>query len=605
MPQRKLFSPALLAFAALAAFSPEGAEPAPGERAAGAVPCPEWATATLALRNLGGSFERLSQYCDLAAANSGALVRLTATSWLFPIPLEGGLDPNGPALVFLLDPDAPGRAFDKALVLPVAEAAGVREALKNAFGVAEQDGLMKVLIPQGFNEPDKTMLIRVTERAVLAAPGEFLLKELAQFVDPKGVAAGLAPNGPDAIAVMNLRAWQRLRARRLETILGWAVGAASLAWPSAAEQFRAFSASALEKAGELDRLELRASLSGGNLKLDAFVHALPNTALAAGWQRPLPQPADTWLPWLTDQTALFVTGAVPSKSLPGDQQFRELLLRLVPPRQESETAAREKLSQAWGAVLAGLDGQAAYSMVSRPDGGFYPSLLLSSRDGASARDAFRELLKLAAEAWGERLAASGAALKSDADPRLAVKVVTSGPTKVGAESAEVLIRDGLLAEPVRQLVAICCGWPPKVYLRATSAGLWLGWGNEHPQLLTWSEPEAATRAAKAEAPRDLPPDAAGWALLRPATALRGWLPFMARLGPETVARLLDQLPDAPVRASWGGSEGRIYARLEVPAEALRTGLECYLRLLREGFDPLGNLGAKPGVRDVTVPPPAP
>jgi hypothetical protein len=83
----------------------------------------------------------------------------------------------------------------------------------------------------------------------------------------------------------------------------------------------------------------------------------------------------------------------------------------------------------------------------------------------------------------------------------------------------------------------------------------------------------------------LPENTAGCALLHPAAVMRVFLRQWCHLDDAATQRVLNGLGNTPLCAYWGQGDGAVQLELRAPVESLRTGMESYLRMLKEGFDP--------------------
>jgi hypothetical protein len=607
MRSGRLIGTWLLAVAAwsFAAGAAEGSAEAPalrgtaGQASSGTrLPQARWALGTLAIRNLGGAFDLLAASCDAVAANSGPLARLSLMSWLFPVPLDDGFDPDGAALVFFLDPGVAGASGEKAFLLPVADVAVVKAALEASFGVKERDGVFKATLPQGLNEPDKALLIRVAGKKLLAAPNAELLKELADLAGEHGAAAFVDPKGPDAVVDVDLAALRRQKQNELETALGWAVKLAGQAYPDTAPSLAQWQARLLERAKELGRLEVRVSLQDRSVAILARLETLPNTDLAQRWEKEPARPALAWLPWCTPETAAFVTGSLPpALAAVKEETLAALLQRFCPLDGDGTQAVQARGGKGLSEFLALLGGEAACSLVVQPDGSWHPCVMLGARDTASASKALDEVLAAGTEVLGHRLRAEFK-LPAHAPPPVSIR--KAAPAEDAPARHELGFNAPEVEQEAKDALARLCGWPLEFSSRAVAPGLIVGGGRGAEALLA-----ANPKPVAANPLGPLPPGTAGCALVRPATGLKVYLRSVRGLPEATVEELLKGLSDAPLQASWGLGGGGVHVRLVAPVEALRTGVECYLRLLRQGFDPLGGRGpAKPPApRNVPGPPP--
>jgi hypothetical protein len=223
--------------------------------------------------------------------------------------------------------------------------------------------------------------------------------------------------------------------------------------------------------------------------------------------------------------------------------------------------------------------------------------MLGAREGAAASTAFDEAVAAGAEVLAYRLRAEFK-LPANAPPPVSIK--KAAPAEGAPARHELEFNAPEVEKEAKDALAQLCGWPLELSSRATAPGLIVGGGRGAGALLA-----AGPKPAAANPWGPLPPGTAGCALVRPATGLRVYLRSVRGLPEPALEELLKGLSDAPLQASWGLGGGGVHVRLVAPVQALRTGVECYLRLLRQGFDPLGGRGPvkPPAVKNVPAPPP--
>ncbi len=556
-------------------------EPAP---AVPALPRPPWAWAVLGLKNIDGTLTQLAEYCDRAATNSGALARLSLTTLLFPVPMEDGLKKDGPAVIFFLDPgQAGGRRDEKALLLSVADQALLKESLEIVFGATMKDNYLQVSVPRGFTEPDATLLIRLVPGGLLVAPNDQILKELENLANGKDAASFLAADGPDAVAELNFEVLRRFEQKRLNDLMGQALKATTLAAPSAAGQVEDGQQRLQAFLRDLDRLELRAHIKAKEIRLATRLYALADTELAQRWDRAPEVPAGTWNLWCGAETALFVTGRFPACWAYPEKDTAAWLARYLPMDSAPGQAAQATVARALSAWLGQLGSDLAFAVQVNPEGAFFPLTLLGAKSDADAMAGFDGFLAPATTLLGERLRTD---FKVPAEQPIPAVLEKTSDGPAGVVRHTVRFQDAKVETWAKERFGPASGWPLEFSARRAAGGLVLGWGKGAEACIAV---EPAVRGDGAMPFGALPEGTAGCALVHPVAVMRIFLRQWCHLDEAATQRVLNGLANTPVLAFWGQGDGAVQLELRAPVESLRTGLEGYLRMLREGFDP----GAKP------------
>lgn len=553
------------------------AEPAAETRE---LPRPQWAWGTLGFRNIDDTLTQLAQYCDRVATNSGALARLSLTTVLFPVPMEDGLKKDGPAVIFFLDPaQAGGRRDEKALLLSVADPAVLRESLEAVFGANMKDGQLQVTVPRGFTEPDATLLIKLVPAGLLVAPNAQILKELEAVAGAKGAAQFVDASGPDVVAEVNFDVLRRIEQKRIEDLLSKALKATTVAAPAAAGQVEEGQQRLQNFLKELDRLELRASIKAREIRMDTRLRALANTELSQRWDRAPEAPAGTWNLWCSDETALFVTGRFPAVWACAEKDTTAWLAKYLPMESAPGRAAQEAVARELSAWLGQLGGDLAFAVRVNQEGAFFPLTMFGAKGEADNLAGFEKFLTPAATLLAERLRANFQ-LPADAPVPAVLEKTGDGQTDVTRHA--VKFQDAKAEAWARERFEKMSGWPLEFSMRRVVGGLVLGWGKGAEASLT----VGPTVRADALPPFGvLPEGTAGCALLHPTAVMRVFLRQWCRLDDAATQRVLNGLTNAPLCVYWGQGDGAVQLELRAPVESLRTGVESYLRMLKEGFDP--------------------
>jgi hypothetical protein len=562
-------------------FSLRAAEPAEEARE---LPRPQWAWGTLAFRNVEDTLTQLAQYFDRVATNSGALARLSLTTVLFPVPMEDGLKKDGPALIFFVDPGlAGGQRGEKALLLSVADPKVLKESLEAVFGADMKEGLLQVTVPRGFNEPDATLLIKLAPAGLLVAPNAQILKELETVAGAKGAAQFIGANGPDVLAEVNFDVLRRIEQQRLEDLLGRAVKATSLAAPTAASQVEEGQQRLQKFLKELDRLELSARIEAREIRLTAQLRALADTELSQRWDRAPEAPAGTWNLWCNPETALFVTGRFPAAWAFAEKDTAVWLAKYMPTEGAPGRAAQEAAARELSAWLGQLGGDLAFEVRANQEGSFFPLTMFGVKGEADVLAGFEKLLTPTATLLAERLRTD---FELPGDAPVPAVLEKTGDAQTGVARQTVKFQDPKAEAWAKKRFEAMSGWPLEFSMRHAAGGLVLGWGKGADACIA---AEPAVRGDGHNPFGVAPKGTAGCALLQPATVMRVYLRQWCHLDEAATQRVLNGLANTPLCAYWGQGDGAVQLELRAPVESLRTGMESYLRMLKEGFDP----GVKP------------
>lgn len=557
------------------------AEPAAETRE---LPRPQWAWGALGFKNIDGTLTKLALYCDRVATNSGALARLSLTTILFPVPMEDGLKKDGPAVIFFLDPGlVGGQRGEKALLLSVTDPVVLKESLEAVFGATMKDGLLQVTVPRGFTEPDATLLIKLAPAGLLVAPNAQILKELETVAGGKSAAQFVDANGPDVVAEVSFEVLRRIEQKRLDDLLGQVLKATTVAAPSAAGQVEDGQQRLQTFLKELNRLELHASIEAQEIRLTSRLRALADTELSQRWDRAPEPPAGTWNLWCNPETALFVTGRFPAVWAYSEKDTAAWLAKYLPTDSAPGRTAQEALARELSAWLGQFGGDLAVAVRVNQEGAFFPVTMLGAKGDADILAGFEKFLPPTAALLAERLRTN---LQLPGDAPIPAVLEKTGDGQTGAARHAVKFQDPKAEAWAKQRFEAMSGWPLEFSVRRAAGGLVMGWGKGADACIG-AEPLAGADAAKPFGV--LPEGTVGSALLHPAAVMRVFLRQWCRLDDGATQRVLKDLPNTPLCLFWGQGDGAVQLELRAPVESLRTPMESYLRMLKEGFDP----GAKP------------
>ncbi|MCK6471806.1 MAG: hypothetical protein L6R28_08670 [Planctomycetes bacterium] len=596
MPARRLAAALIFAAAVLAARvhaqAPEENPPrTDGEQAEALKPMPDWALVRLAFSGLGTSFDQLSAFGDKIMTNSGALARGAATNWLFSIPIDEGLDPKRPAAIFWLDAESADGSPPLAYALPLADAAKFKAVLAAAYNAEETSGVQKIVIPQGFDKPEKVLFARAEGSFAIVAPDEETLGKLKAWT---ALGGKLVPaDAPAAVASLNLPALRKKlggEATALDGIFGALMPAAARQLPAVKAQLRAM-------LGDLERLEFHVSVAPSALNIAAHAHAKPETQLAKWWAKPPAKfesplvkalPADafacaaaplSYLVWLEEQA-----GAAYEARAEGAGHEKDL------------APARDAWRAALAALYGKLQGEALYALRSPEDGKVEGVGAIGSSEPAAARAAFDAYLKALAS-YAEKAARLEAKLAADAPAPFALEALDGGEAGEKAGGYRLDFADGFAPPEVSvDRMRRYGAWPLQIRFAEVDGGLVLAPGKRGAQALA----AAAERVkAQAEAKDAGAPGLGGEAhrfpagtllgvLVRPAATYRALLALAA--GPEryNLAALtygLDGEKDPPIHVALGAGDGGASLRVTIPAASGTAIVTLIFNTMSQGISP--------------------
>lgn len=565
------------------------AEPQPAP-----APWPEQTLAVLTLRQQGASFDRLVEWCGRIVANSGAIVKQTVTSAVFPIPVNEGVDPNGPAAVLLLDtqPDLTQGLGEQAFVLAVSDAKALREAVRAVFGGEEKDGVLSASIPQGFDKPERKLAIKIEDKWAWIAPDEALLKKLVAAAGGRGAAAFLDAGATEAALKVNLKLLREKHQTEFQKLLAAAQAMSGSLAPQAVGSVEALRAGALARAQELETLELAIGFEGEALDFSAQLKALPGTALFNVWSRePGKAPA--------------LQHTVPAGAL--TLQARAPVLAQREPRAGEPAEAPPAGSGTQGAVLSALlklrelaDGGASVTLADAGSGGAQLIAALGTsqpdRAAVAVQDALQAIVVFSCE-----LARPLMHLKEGAPAPFELKPLPEQEVHgVKVRGFQIAMTAGYKLLPeLEQVYQRSMDWPLSVRFAVVKDGLLLAAGKQHDAAMLASLQKNAAGSGTAQAQADALDTS-----VRPVGVLKMLL--NAVLDPAIVeaAQFTERLEDAPIGIGAGSSAGAGRFRLRLPSKAVKAVMDLYLRLDRANIDPfqLSLPRAEPGA---PPPPPAP
>ena len=149
---------------------------------------PDWALGSFTIKSISGMREKLAGYANKVVPNSGELGTNVALNYVFAIPLNAGLKPDGTALVYFVAPAAVGQAVDKAMILPISDAAALKAAMAGSLGMpTDENGVLTYSIPQPLPNPDKLLVMKILRTNLLVAPNAAVLRSLEDFLGTRDV----------------------------------------------------------------------------------------------------------------------------------------------------------------------------------------------------------------------------------------------------------------------------------------------------------------------------------------------------------------------------------------------------------------------------------
>jgi len=535
---------------------------------------PSWAQAMLVIREQGASFERLSAWCDKVATNTGSVAQQTIVSALFSIPVQEGTAPKGSAILFLLDTAEKGPLLE-ALVLALSDAKVFTTALQTALGAVEKDGLLHVKIPQGFEQPEKLLVIQIEQQMAWVAPDAAWLAKI-RAATLHGARDDASPEAPDLTLKVNLAVLRERYQRELVGFMGALEALGTSYFPQAADALAQAQGTFLRQTRDLKSMELRLRFSGDNLDFAADLLAQPGTAWAALWDR---QPATR-----RAELAAVLPGVAALNFEAWPHPVKEGTPVVVPketPRVPEVAPTGHWIEPAME-LWKSADEGALCTLVSGQDGSVQLVLLLAAQTPAQTEAAVQEALKGIvglvsnyARTQMQLKPEEPAPYELEALPETAVK-----GTQVKGHRV-VLAKKYRIFPEIEQAYARAAEWPVCVRYAAIKQGVLVAVGKNGAAALQY----AIEQAAQVAQSKPLAAETGLTLTVQPMALARAYLNVILNPTLFEAAQFTDKLEDVPIRIQGGAQRGTASVRAVLPAQALRGLFEVYLKLDRAGIDP--------------------
>jgi hypothetical protein len=569
--------------------------------------------ARLRIGQLGASLDRLAAYCNAVQTNTGAMVRMTVAAKLFfPIPIDRGLDANGPVTVFTVIPPVAGDPLEKAMILPVSNGAALKESLSLSYEVTEQDGRLKLAVPQGFDKPERQYFVRIDGKRALVATSEEILGLIARIGAGKGPSKAVKRLPPDGEFAINVRALRRQYRKKVEAVLMMAL----VLLPSAGGEGHTILQGLMDKSRELEHADLKGEFKGTELSVVARMKAQPDTPTAMLWSKAAAPMRGGLLARLPEDTCVYLQ--TPLQNLVWtDLQLLAGLRRMQGPATAELAQVFKACRKAVRSLAGAFHGEVAMGMRRLPDAGLQWYCALESPEG----DKGSEVLKGFLEAF-ERVTASSYATIRGLQPgeplpwrlKALPGAKQSGRVVWGYE----LVPNGPKAFPEesRKSVERVLGWPVVVRCVVFKNGLVMVAGKASEvavkEIIRREKKKEdrglAGRADVADAARKLPAGTDVWTLVRPLSTLRLLLDSLADPRRVDLPRLFGHLQDGPLQACLETGGQRAVVRIRLPASSVSGLVKLYFRMVLQGVDPRSLLERAPRAgpkRGPAPPPPLP
>ncbi len=546
---------------------------------------PYWSVARIEVTRLGKSLDNLATFSDQLLPNIGALAKsLVAQKVFFPIPLEEGLDLDRPAHVFILDPTAAGLPDETALIIPLADGKKFKDALALTFGIEEEEGLITLAIPQGFDKPEKRVYIKIKEKLAFAAPNKTILEALTKL-KPQPTSGKPESNAPfDVRLSIHLESLMRLYQGKLESIYG----VAEALLPQLGLKGARVSQNAQETLAELETLDLRAAFTEKSLSLTATVQAKPNTPLALLWAKQVPPMKKNVLSLLPkDGVALIHAPA--RNFIWTAMQVLSNARNLIQPGSENLTEAFKATAKALLTLGGSLQGDVSLTIRPAPLKGLQIFFAAESAQPEQAGLGFEALLSALARL--ETVYVRG--LPEDQRDENATFTFKQAATK-DLESFKIKTLEFVSKTDLKQITMaqqwaqLVVGWPVKLQLATHPKGLLLALNlNDEKERQAVLKSLGTSTPAASESTRNSS-GLQGGTDVRGTLTLLTFIRMLAKLSSDQSIReidpLLKSIPAKAVSARLETGSERASIVIDVPASFAIGVFQSYLKLRNSKID---------------------
>lgn len=571
---------------------------------------PTWALGRLRIRALGKSLDRLAKYCDAVQTNTGAIARMTVAAKLFfPIPIDEGTDEDGAVTIYAVSPAIPGDPIEKAMILPVKDAAVLKEALNTLYEAADGDDHLKIVVPQGFDKPEKNFFVRIGEKQALVATSQEILKRLGSVAESELKSASDAKSAPDGALAMNLGALRRQYLKKVEAALMMAM----VLLPLSGADGQSVLKGVIDKSREIQNLDLRAAFKESDLVLATRIKALPDTPTALLWSKPAPKMTGELLDRFPTQTAMLLQMPVENLVWTDIQ-----LLRTIQGIHGPAAGDAAKVFKACGLSIRdlarSLKGEVATGVRPFEEGGAQWYFALQSADSATASQAIRAYFESFERVIAKTYASTLGLQPGDPLPW---RLKALPKTEVDGQAVwayEVLPSDAfVLPEAAREITKRALGWPATIRGIALEDGLMIIAGKHHDaavrELIKRVKQNEDRGLAALEnvalGARSLPAGTDFWAMSRPIPILRASLAHLVDPKQVDLAKFFAGLSSGAVQVDLATGDAQATLRVSLPAATVKGLLRLYLRMRFEGHDLLKIFRNAPGFGPKRAPAPPP
>jgi hypothetical protein len=556
---------------------------------------PPWALATLSFSHLSTALERTATYANRLLPNSGEIARQVVMSNLFKLPTGGGIK-DSLALIYALDPASTQLKDEFAVVLPVADPKAVKTALVAAYGQpTESGGVLTFTLPQPLPQPDKTLVAKLAENRLLAAPDAATLAKLETFLAGKEDVFLIGNSAADAslvISAQNVKRTYGATASALLAVLG------ELAGPERARQYKAVS-ELLNKVWQIETLELRISLAsdGSTGAIDLIASPQPGTPLAQQLGAPAGAVGADVLRLLLPQSAFFIAW-----NINGSAMAQSIRTEAGGPTVEPSPTlkASREAEKAAADLLELIGGDASLSVNALQEQS--PALLLSlhTTEPAKVPARIRSFLEKAVTLLNADLLAS--ALVNGKAARAKLKSDTTQHAGSKIETLHFELEN--VPEDLQASIEVFAGSPPAVSYAIIGETLVVASGAEGTDLLKQAILSGQKLLPAGEAAAALQPAATRQSqLLASITATHlarvifGNIPTTPKIN---LMKLTRSLKNTPVTIT-GTTRGVLTLHAEVPVAAADAIGTIFQRLMAANV----KFGEPEAPKGGSVPPPAP
>ena len=341
---------------------------------------PDWALGSFTIKSISGMREKLAGYANKVVPNSGELGTNVALNYVFAIPLNAGLKPDGTALVYFVAPAAVGQPVDKAMILPISDAAALKAAMAGSLGMPTDDnGVLTYSIPQPLPNPDKLIVMKIVRANLLVAPNAAVLRSLEDFLGTRDVGVLATDADIDlTLKVANIK-------RVYGSILTSSLESGALVAGQTVEQGEMLKSqvhNVLDAVWQAETVQVRVNFNTEKAvaSLEILLAGRTGTVLAANLTGDAPTLSGKLLPLLPFDPALLVAWNVNPQDSAGAVRNLIKLSNLRADAADDTIQSRLKVLEALASVLESAKGDAMLAVGARTGQAATPVVVVETPD---------------------------------------------------------------------------------------------------------------------------------------------------------------------------------------------------------------------------------